>query len=108
MAPHQVQRNVPITPPSASEASEREENLKQSAKKYSSHDIIVMIIIIRIFVSSPKMLRMDYWHTLKAVFTNRAFVVSGCLSAFLGKIFLVLYPDFKFISLNDFLRDYSR
>ena len=107
MAPHQVQRNVPITPPSASEASEREENLKQSAKKYSS-DIIVMIIIIRIFVSSPKMLRMDYWHTLKAVFTNRAFVVSGCLSAFLGKIFLVLYPDFKFISLNDFLRDYSR
>ena len=107
MAPHQVQRNVPITPPSASEASEREENLKQSAKKYSS-DNIVIILILGICISSPKMLRMDYWHTLKAVFTNRAFVVSGCLPVFLGEIFLVLYPDFKFISLNDFLRDYSR
>ena len=87
MAPHQVQRNVPITPPSASEASEREENLKQSAKKYSSDDNIVMIImiIVGILFSSPKMLRMDYWHTLKAVFTNRAFVVSECLAAFLGK-----------------------
>ena len=28
-----VQRNVPITPPSASEASEREQNLSKSHKK---------------------------------------------------------------------------
>ena len=36
MPHHQVQRNVPLTPPSASEASEREQNLKSSAKKYPS------------------------------------------------------------------------
>jgi len=59
-----VQHNVPITPPSASEASEREQNLNKSAKK------------------------MDYWHTLKAVFTNRAFVV----------IFLFLGGSMAFIS----------
>jgi len=59
-----VQRNVPITPPSASEASEREQNLSKSHKK------------------------MDYWHTLKAVFTNRAFVV----------IFLFLGGSMAFIS----------
>ena len=80
---HQVQHNVPITPPSASEASEREENLNKSAKKYSSDGVdIVMMIIMVIFFSSPKMLRMDYWHTLKAVFTNRAFVVSEYLPEF--------------------------
>ena len=87
MAHHQVQRNVPLTPPSASEASEREQNLKSSAKKYPSdeygdddycvdddHDNSNDDDII----CSPRMLRMDYWHTLKAVFTNRAFVVSEC------------------------------
>ena len=36
MPDHQVQHNVPITPPSASEASEREQNLNKSAKKYPS------------------------------------------------------------------------
>ena len=36
MPDHQVQHNVPITPPSASEASEREQNLNKSAKKYTS------------------------------------------------------------------------
>ena len=56
--------------------------------------IIVMLMIMDSnncdFLFSPKILRMDYWHTLKAVFTNRAFVVSECLPC-------ISYANWKFV-----------